>query len=174
LSCHGREVAFERKDIKAKYKGFPLHLLLAYADDPLYAPHKQGSDILAYDAAAARAGYGVEVIARTATRSGSIRGTWTTTTISFWRCTGSRIPLDPMSSPLVLVWDKKRRPGFRGYKECERVPPSACFSSFEGAAHGQEGRSGLLFSEKCSVSYMKSPILGPSRLYWLSLIPLFF
>ncbi len=31
----------------------------------------------------------------------------------------------------------------------------------------------MLFSEKCSVSYMKSPILGPSRLYWLSLIPLF-
>jgi Sulfite oxidase and related enzymes len=121
VSCHGREVAFERKDIKAKYKGFPLHLLLAYADDPLYAPHKQGSDILAYDAAAARAGYGVEVIAEDGY---SIRldsrdlDNNNDIILAMYRESDS---LGPDEFPLVLVWDKNAVRVPEGIKNVKRV-----------------------------------------------------
>ena len=41
----------------------PLYLALAYADDPKYAPHRQATEILSYDAAAAKTGYKVEITA---------------------------------------------------------------------------------------------------------------
>jgi hypothetical protein len=121
VSCHGREVAFERKDVKANYKGFPLHLLLAYADDPSYAPHKQGSDILAYDATAAKTGYGVEVIAedgysikldsRDLHENNDI-------ILAMYRESES---LGPEEFPLVLVWDKNTKRLPEGIKNVKRV-----------------------------------------------------
>lgn len=46
------------------YTGMPLYSILAFGDDPNYAPHKQtDQNILAYDKSAARAGYKVKVIA---------------------------------------------------------------------------------------------------------------
>ncbi|NCB03501.1 MAG: hypothetical protein EOM67_15310 [Spirochaetia bacterium] len=46
------------------YTGIPLFALLAFGDDPHYAPHKQTDhNILAYDKDAAKAGYKVKIIA---------------------------------------------------------------------------------------------------------------
>ncbi|MDX9827972.1 MAG: molybdopterin-dependent oxidoreductase [Spirochaetia bacterium] len=121
VSCHGREVAFERKDVKANYKGFPLHLLVAYADDPLYAPHRQGSGILAYDAAAAKAGYGVEIIADDGY---SIRldskelHENNDIILAMYRDSES---LGPDEFPLVLVWDKGAERLPEGIKNVKRI-----------------------------------------------------
>ncbi len=64
VSCHERTVNFVWKDDRNEYTGIPLYLLLAYSDDPDYAPHKQkDKSILAYDADAAVKGYTVKISA---------------------------------------------------------------------------------------------------------------
>jgi len=121
VSCHGKEVAFERKDVKARYKGFPLHLLLAYADDPVYAPHKQGSEVLAYDAAAAKAGYGVEVIAEDGySIKLDSRDLHNNNDIILAMYRESET-LGPDEFPLVLVWDKNAALIPEGIKNVKRV-----------------------------------------------------
>ena len=121
VSCHGKEVAFERKDVKARYKGFPLHLLLAYADDPVYAPHKQGSEVLAYDAAAAKAGYGVEVIAEDGySIKLDSRDLHNNNDIILAMYRESET-LGPDEFPLVLVWDKNAARIPEGIKNVKRV-----------------------------------------------------
>lgn len=121
VSCHGKEVAFERKDVNASYKGFPLQLLLAYADDPLYAPHKQDTGILAYDAAAAQAGYGVEVIAEDGYSikldSRDLDGN-NDIILAMYKESES---LGPDEFPLVLVWDKNASRLPEGIKNVKRV-----------------------------------------------------
>lgn len=121
VSCHGRQVAFERKDTKASYKGFPLHLLLAYADDPAYAPHKQGSDILAYDAAAAKAGYGVEVVAEdgySITLDSRDLHNNNDIILAMYR-ESEALGVDEF--PLVLVWDKNAERIPEGIKNVKQV-----------------------------------------------------
>jgi DMSO/TMAO reductase YedYZ molybdopterin-dependent catalytic subunit len=64
VSCHTRTVDFDRKDNQAQYTGIPLYLMLAYVDDPKYAPHKQtDKSIKSYDAEAAEEGYTVKITA---------------------------------------------------------------------------------------------------------------
>lgn len=65
-TAHKTTVAYLNKKAGTTetYTGIPLYKLLAYGDDPNFAPHKQTEkDILAYDKTAAQAGYKVKVIA---------------------------------------------------------------------------------------------------------------
>ncbi|HEY9054078.1 MAG TPA: molybdopterin-dependent oxidoreductase [Rectinemataceae bacterium] len=121
VSCHRKDVAFERKDVKANYAGFPLHLLLAYADDAEYAPHKQASGILSYDAAAAKAGYRVEVIAEdgfTITLDSRYLDENDQIILAMYR-EGKALGAEEF--PLVLVWDKGAARLPEGIKNVKRV-----------------------------------------------------
>lgn len=65
ISCHKTVVNYyDRKaDEVIQYEGIPVWCLLAWSDDPDYAPHKQDSSIISYDAEAAEAGYSVVITA---------------------------------------------------------------------------------------------------------------
>jgi hypothetical protein len=68
ISCTAHKTDVEYLNKKSSeveyYTGMPLFALLAIADDPDYAPHKQTDhDIKAYDAEAARKGYKVKISA---------------------------------------------------------------------------------------------------------------
>jgi len=106
VSCHKREVVFVRKDISGTYTGFPLYLALAYADDSKYAPHRQATEILSYDTAAAKAGYKVEIVAddgyKIVLDSKELDGNKDTILAMYKDGSG----LAAEEFPLVLVWDK--------------------------------------------------------------------
>lgn len=68
INCTAHKTVVEYFNKKAgtveTYTGMPLYALLAFGDDPNFAPHKQtDKDVLAYDKAAAIAGYQVKIIA---------------------------------------------------------------------------------------------------------------
>lgn len=121
VSCHGKDVAFERKNISGRYTGFPLHLLLAYADDPKYQPHRQGSDIISYDKAAAKAGYKVEVVAEDGFKvvldSREIDAN-NDIIVAMYK-DGAGLAQDEF--PLVLVWDKSLATLPEGLKNVKRI-----------------------------------------------------
>ena len=124
VSCHSKEVSFERKGISGQYEGFPLQLLLAYADDPVYQPHKQDASIQAYDAAAAKAGYKVEVTAvdgyKIILDSRDLDANNEVILAMYKDGAG----LDPSEFPLVLVWDKNiaRLPeGIKNVKQIQSI-----------------------------------------------------
>ena len=121
VSCHRKEVAFERKGVQANYVGFPLHLALAYADDAKYAPHKQATGILAYDAAAAKAGYKVEVVAEdgfTVVLDSRDLDANDQIIVAMYK-EGKSLGSDEF--PLVLVWDKGASRLPEGIKNVKRV-----------------------------------------------------
>ena len=124
VSCHTKEVSFERKGISGQYVGFPLQLLLGYADDPTYQPHKQDASIQAYDAAAAKAGYKVEVVAvdgyKITLDSRDLDANNEVILAMYKDGSG----LDPSEFPLVLVWDKNiaRLPeGIKNVKQIQSI-----------------------------------------------------
>lgn len=121
VSCHGKEVAFERKNISGQYTGFPLHLLLAYADDPKFQPHKQGSEVISYDKAAAKAGYKVEVVAddgfKIVLDSREIDAN-NDIIVAMYK-DGASLAQDEF--PLVLVWDKSLATLPEGLKNVKRI-----------------------------------------------------
>ena len=121
VSCHKKEVTFERKGISGVYTGFPLHLLLAYADDAKYAPHKQATGILAYDAAAAKAGYKVEVVADdgyTITLDSRELDANNEVIVAMYK-DGAGLGADEF--PLALVWDKNIARLPEGIKNVKRI-----------------------------------------------------
>lgn len=68
INCTAHKTIVEYYNKKTQtvetYTGIPLYALLAYGDDPDFAPHKQtDKNVLAYDKAAAQAGYQVKIIA---------------------------------------------------------------------------------------------------------------
>jgi len=68
INCTAHNTSVEYLNKKAgiveTYSGIPLYALLAYGDDPKFAPHKQtDKDVLSYDKAAASAGYKVKITA---------------------------------------------------------------------------------------------------------------
>ena len=63
MAFTGRTVTFSRRDETNEYTGIPLYELLAFSDDPNYAPHRQDSTIDAYNHEAAVAGYSVIITA---------------------------------------------------------------------------------------------------------------
>ncbi len=121
VSCHKKDVTFERKGISGVYTGFPLQLLLAYADDPKYAPHKQATGILAYDAAAAKAGYKVEVVADDGyaiTLDSRDLDANAEVIVAMYK---DGAGLGPDEFPLVLVWDKNIARLPEGIKNVKRI-----------------------------------------------------
>lgn len=121
VSCHKKEVSFERKGISGTYTGFPLHLLLAYADDPKYAPHKQATEILAYDAKAAKAGYKVEVTADDGyaiTLDSRDLDANDEVIVAMYK---DGAGLSPDEFPLALVWDKNISRMPEGIKNVKRI-----------------------------------------------------
>ncbi|MFP4563634.1 MAG: molybdopterin-dependent oxidoreductase [Spirochaetia bacterium] len=108
ISCHKKTVTyFDRKaEEDIEYTGIPLHYLLAFSDDPRYAPHQQDSSIISYDAEAAEAGYKVKITAadgfsitldsRELHRNNDV-------IIAMYR---NGEPLPDREFPLIIVWDK--------------------------------------------------------------------
>lgn len=121
VSCHRREVTFVRKDISGSYVGFPLYLALAYADDPKYAPHRQATEILSYDAAAAKTGYKVEITAEDGFKvtldSRELHGNADVILAMYKDGSG----LSPDEFPLVLVWDKDAKLVPEGIKNVKKI-----------------------------------------------------
>ena len=106
VSCHTTTVTFEQKGISAEYTGFPLWMLMGYVDDPQYAPHHQDKSILAYDEAAAKAGYGIQIMASdgfaVTLDSREVDGN-ADVIIAMYK-NGEKLPDN--EAPLVLAWDK--------------------------------------------------------------------
>lgn len=109
VSCHEKKVTFldKKSGEEIVYTGIPLWLILAYADDPDYAPHKQkDQSILSYDADAAEEGYTVKIRAEdgfsVSLDSGQIHKN-EDIILAMYR-EGKSLPAD--ERPLVLVWDK--------------------------------------------------------------------
>jgi hypothetical protein len=121
ISCHGKDVEFERKGISGTYTGIPLYLLLAYADDPDYAPHRQDSKIISYNAEAAQKGYKVEITAddgfAITLDSRDLHGNGDII-VGMYK---NQAILDPTEFPLVLVWDKAAEKLPEGIKNVKRV-----------------------------------------------------
>ncbi len=122
VSCHKRIVDFERKDKAARYTGIPLYLLLAYADDPDYAPHHQtDKSILSYSKETARAGYTVEIEAAdgfvVSLDSREVDGN-EDLILGMYK-NGEELPSDEF--PLILVWDKNAETVPAGAKPIRQI-----------------------------------------------------
>lgn len=108
VSCHKTTVTYyDRKaDADEEYSGIPLHLLLAYADDPNYAPHHQDKSILSYNKEAAREGYGIKITAADGFSitldSKEVHGNGDVIIALF----KNGAPLPEQERPLIIVWDK--------------------------------------------------------------------
>jgi hypothetical protein len=122
VSCHKRVVDFERKGSAAQYTGIPLHLLLAYADDPDYAPHHQtDKSILSYSKEMAQAGYTVEIEAAdgflVSLDSREVDGN-DNLILGMYK-NGEELPADEF--PLILVWDKNAKTVPDGAKPIRQI-----------------------------------------------------
>jgi hypothetical protein len=123
-TAHSRETVYlNRKSGELEYyRGIPLFALLAFSDDPDYAPHKQTDhDILAYDAAAAETGYTVRVTAADGFSvdldSRELHNNYDVI-IAMYR-DGSE--LDSDEGPLKLVWDHRAETVPAGIKAVRQV-----------------------------------------------------
>lgn len=106
VGCHERVVQFERKNTKGEYLGIPLWRLLAYSDDPKYAPHRQDSSIISYNKKAAEEGYTIELVAAdgfTVTLDSREVDGNEDLIVAMYK-DGEELADDEW--PLVLVWDK--------------------------------------------------------------------
>ena len=106
ISCHKRTVNFERKNTSGVYTGIPLWRLLAYSDDPRFAPHEQDKEIISYREELAREGYQVEIVAADgftiSLDSKELDGN-DDVILAMYKA-GEELTGDEW--PLVLVWDK--------------------------------------------------------------------
>ena len=122
VSCHKRVVDFERKGSAAQYTGIPLYLVLAYADDPQYAPHHQtDKSILSYRKETAQAGYTVELEAAdgyvVSMDSREVDGN-EDLILGMYK-NGDELPDDEF--PLILVWDKNAETVPDGVKPIRQI-----------------------------------------------------
>jgi len=121
MSCHKRTVTFEWKGKTAVYTGIPLWRLLAFSDDPRFAPHKQNKAIISYQQEAARKGYQVELTASdgfTITLdSRELDGN--DDVILAMYSEGEELPADAW--PLILVWDREAPLVPKGAKPIKHV-----------------------------------------------------
>ena len=114
ISCHGVEVEYKGH----VYKGIPLWRLLAYSDDPKYAPHKQDPSIKSYNEELALKGYKVRVIAEdgySITLDSRDLNKEDGVIIAMYR-DGELIEDE---GPLVLVWDRSLK--IEGIKKVKNV-----------------------------------------------------
>ncbi|HPE68204.1 MAG TPA: hypothetical protein PLF96_02655 [Thermotogota bacterium] len=59
ISCHRQRVVYQSKENSDTYTGIAVWRLLAFVDDPAYAPHRQDEAILSYNQELAAKGYSV-------------------------------------------------------------------------------------------------------------------
>ncbi len=122
VSCHKRVVLFEREGESARYTGIPLYLVLAYADDPEYAPHKQADkSILSYRGELAEKGYTVEIMAADgfsiSLDSRELDGN-EDVILGMYK-DGEELP--EREFPLILVWDKDAKTEPAGAKPIRQI-----------------------------------------------------
>jgi len=120
VSCHKQNVVYTKKGEDFSYSGIPLWLLLAFSDDPYYAPHMQDSSIISYNSPLAEKGYKVEIIAEDGftitldSKELHMNNGVILATIK----NNEELPEDEW--PLVLVWDKTIVPP-EGIKSVKKV-----------------------------------------------------
>jgi len=122
VSCHKRVVTFERKGESAEYTGIPLYLILAFADDPQYAPHKQtDKSILSYSKDLAEQGYTVELEAAdgfvVSLDSRELNGN-DDVILGMYK---NAEELPEREFPLVLVWDRNAKTVPAGVKPIRQI-----------------------------------------------------
>jgi DMSO/TMAO reductase YedYZ molybdopterin-dependent catalytic subunit len=121
VSCHAKVVQFERKNTKGEYEGIPLWRLLAYSDDPTYAPHRQDSSIISYNKKASEEGYLIELVAADGFSitldSRQVDGN-EDLIVAMYK-DGAELPPDEW--PLVLVWDKNAAVVPEGAKPIKQI-----------------------------------------------------
>ncbi len=123
ISCHKTTVTyFNRKAGQEEtYTGIPLHLLLAYADDPQHAPHHQDKSIISYNEEAAKTGYAVKISAADGFSitldSKEIHGN-NDVIIAMFKNGG---PLPERERPLIIVWDKEAETVPAGIKPVRNI-----------------------------------------------------
>lgn len=109
VSCHEKKVTFLNTNTGEEigYTGIPLWMLLAYADDPNYAPHKQQDhSIKSYNAAKAEKGYMVNIVSEdgfTISLESRELHANEDVILAMYR-EDETLPTDEW--PLILVWDK--------------------------------------------------------------------
>ncbi len=123
-SAHKTTVQYydKKEDSLTNYTGIPLYSVLAFGDDPLYAPHKQtDKNILAYDRQAALKGYKVEVVATDGYSivldSKELDGN-DDVILAMYK---EGKELDGDQWPLILVWDKDAKLVPQGIKAVKSV-----------------------------------------------------
>ncbi|MBN2050443.1 MAG: molybdopterin-dependent oxidoreductase [Spirochaetales bacterium] len=123
ISCHKTEVQYYNKksDEVIAYQGIPLWCLMAWSDDPDYAPHKQDKSILSYNAEAAEAGYSVVITASdgfSVTLDSRELHKNDQVILAMYR-EGKELAGDEW--PLILVWDKDTAVVPQGIKAVKNV-----------------------------------------------------
>lgn len=109
INCHRTEVIYynRKSGEETSYTGIPVWRLLAYADDPAYAPHGQDDSIRSYiDAEAASGyrvvitasdGYSIDLDSRELDKNDDV-------IIAMYR-EGAELP--ERERPLIIVWDRE-------------------------------------------------------------------
>jgi len=108
VSCHGRSVIYYSKktDENISYTGIPLWRLLAFSDDPDYAPHKQDPSVISYSEEALSEGYLVVISAAdgfSISLDSSQVNRNDDVIIAMYR---NGEELSDREFPLIIVWDK--------------------------------------------------------------------
>lgn len=123
ISCHKTTVTYHDRKAEEdiEYTGIPLYLLLAYSDDPDYAPHKQDSSIISYNKEAAEAGYEVTVVASdgfSITLDSRELHNNEDVIIAMYK---NGEPLPEREWPLIIVWDKDAKVVPEGIKPVRSI-----------------------------------------------------
>lgn len=121
LAFTGQTVTFTHRGETNEYTGIPLYELLAFSDDPDYAPHRQDSSIDPYNREAALAGYDVTI-----TASDGFSITLNSRdlhenddVILAMKKNGEELPENEW--PLIVVWDESLDPRPDGIKNVRNV-----------------------------------------------------
>jgi hypothetical protein len=108
VNCHRKSVTYHdgKNDRDFTYTGFPVWRILAYSDDPDYAPHKQDKSILSYSREAMNAGYDVTITAAdgfSITLDAAELDMNQDVILALYK-EGGQLP--EREQPIVIVWDK--------------------------------------------------------------------
>ncbi len=114
-------VVFTHRGETNEYTGIPLYELLAFSDDPRYAPHRQDSTIDPYNREAAAAGYNVIITASDgfAITLDSRDLHENDDVILALKKNGEELPESEW--PLIVVWDEDAAPIPEGIKNVRNV-----------------------------------------------------
>ena len=123
VNCHRKSVTYhDRKDDEDfAYTGFPVWRILAYSDDPDYAPHKQDKSILSYSREAMNAGYDVTITAAdgfSITLDAAELDMNQDVILAMYK-EGEELP--EREQPIIIVWDKEAKRVPEGIKPVRSI-----------------------------------------------------